>query len=264
MAFLVKEAELGKQAREAKLALKEKRKKASKLPVRDSLTLEQFESLLSLVKETTYKAARTRLAFILLYYTGLRVSNLLVLKVGHIDELYDNQETNVPLIKRGTSRHFISIGVQGQHLLGKYSKDILLLKQEKGTDDLFFTANPSVLKERPLKALDRSNFDKDLNSVLKRASALLGKYLRTHSFRATFVTDLLNVETPIHKVKEIIGHSDIKSTSTYQRSTITQKETRSIIASVNRSRKENFVIKVNKKRGHQQSKREKATSPEES
>ena len=193
--FLVKEAEVGKQNREAKLASKEKTLSATKLSVRDSLTGEQFESILSLVQDNSYKASRVRLAFILLYYTGLRVSNLLVLKLAHIDELYDSQETNIALIKRGPERHFLSIGVEGQHFLTKYSQDILTLKERKQPNDFLFTASPlQAAKDKPLNALDRSNFDKELNIVLKKASAIVGKHLRTHSFRATFVTDLLNID----------------------------------------------------------------------
>jgi site-specific recombinase XerD len=81
--------------------------------------------------------------------------------------------------------------------------------------------------------LNRANFDNELNKILQKASALLGKHIRTHSLRASFVTDLLLNEIPIHKVKEIVGHHDIKSTATYQRSSVTQKEVRSVIAFVN-------------------------------
>lgn len=136
----------------------------------------------------------------------------------------ERKETTLSLIKKDSSRQFLSIGVEGQHFLNKYYQDIVVLKQDKKQYDFFFTANPLLLKKpMELKALERSNFDKDLNLIRKKASVLLGKHLRTHNFRATFVTDLLNAQVPIHQVKEILGYSDIKSTSTYQRSSVTQK-----------------------------------------
>lgn len=230
-------------SRESKALSKLKRANAKRQPLREALTLEQFETLLTYVEGHSYKASRIRIALILLYYTGLRVSNLLVLKLFHIQELLHEKETHLPLIKGGSRRHFLSVGTQGKHFLDKYARDVIALQQGKTASEFFFTANPRIIKKPgPLKALDRSNFDVELNAVLKKASLHFGKHFRTHSFRATFVTDLLKAEVPIHKVREVIGHSDIKSTSTYQRSSVTQKEVRSIIAAVNKSRLVDFKV----------------------
>lgn len=230
--FLVQETKLLKKQREDPLLLKQKRANAKKKAIRESLTLQQFQTILNLVDQSTFKAARIRIAFILLYFTGLRVSNLLILKLSHINELCLKQETVLPIIKNGPDRHFISIGTQGQRFLNQYSKDLLLLKQLKQDNDFLFSTTKN--KKLPIA---RETFDKELNHVLQKASAILGKHLRTHSFRASFITDLLNSGVPIHKVKEIMAHNDINSTATYQRSTVTQKEIRSIISAVNKTRR---------------------------
>lgn len=115
-AFLVEEAQFLKAERDAKLALRHKRSNARKIRVRDAMTAEEFKSVFSLVKGHSYVNSRIRIAIVLLllYYTGLRVSNLLVLKRCHLYELLNKQHTNVPMIKGGPQRHFITIGSQGR------------------------------------------------------------------------------------------------------------------------------------------------------
>lgn len=72
----------------------------------------------------------------------------------------------------------------------------------------------------------------------------LGKNIRSHSFRISVVSDLLEHGVPIHQVKELIGDKNISSTMRYSRDAITKKGTRSIIAKVNsfRIRKKNKII----------------------
>ena len=61
------------------------------------------------------------------------------------------------------------------------------------------------------------NFEKELNKILEKASIILKKNIRTHSFRATVITELLANNIAIDDVKEIIGHKSIESTLNYKR-----------------------------------------------
>lgn len=127
LSFLVEEAEQTKQEREDKIGSRLKRQLARKLPVRDSLTWNEFEAVLGLVEGDSYVACRTRLALILLYYTGLRVSNLLLMKVFHYQDLITSKETTLPLIKKGSQRHFLNIGSDGAAFLIKHKSDMKVL-----------------------------------------------------------------------------------------------------------------------------------------
>ena len=71
------------------------------------------------------------------------------------------------------------------------------MKAKKGLDDLSFT----IEHGRFVSALNRVNFDRDLNKILHKGSAILVKHIITHSFIATFVTDLFKDNTRIHKIK---------------------------------------------------------------
>ncbi len=66
----------------------------------------------------------------------------------------------------------------------------------------------------------------------------LEKHIRTHSFRATLITELLK-STPIDEVKEVIGHKDISSTLEYKRSRLSQKQTKKIVSQRNIKIKKN-------------------------
>lgn len=104
----------------------------------------------------------------------------------------------------------------------EYNADLQLLLANKDPSDLVFTAESKAGGH--FKALSREHFDRGMNSVLAEASAIIGKHLRTHSFRATFITDMLQHDVSVHKAREIVGHKDIKSTATYQRCSLKQDE----------------------------------------
>ena len=97
-----------------------------------------------------------------------------------------------------------------------------LIRNKKGSDFLFSTPKNNEL------SFNSELFDRELNSILSKASALYEKHLRTHSFRATFITDLLE-SVQIEDVKEIIGHRNIATTLEYKRSRLSDSETKQLL-----------------------------------
>lgn len=255
--FLVKETELLKKSREELEQRRQQRKEAKKKLLRDSITYEEFQSILELTKDLSYSSARSRISFLLLYYTGLRVSNLLKLKKVHYQQLLEQLETNIELIKNGPKRHLLHIGREGQKALLENSHYAAILIEDKSLEDYLITAAPKKVDK--FQSLNRATLDRQLNKILTKASTKLGKHLRTHSFRATFVTDCLNSGVPIHEVQEMVGHSDIKSTAIYKRSRLTTKQRRRIISSVNKTRKENKSNLVQNKKESDKKNKEKAS-----
>lgn len=168
--FLEKEANTLKEAREFQAACQAKRKHIKKQPVRDAISNKEFETVMALIQGESFQASRTCIAFILLYCSGLRISNLLVLKVRHLYELLEHKTTCIPLIKRGHARHEMHIGVQGQRLLQQYRTDINRLLQATTLEDVFFAADPNArASDYAIKgrhAVERAHFDKQCNLVL--------------------------------------------------------------------------------------------------
>ena len=72
------------------------------------------------------------------------------------------------------------------------------------------------------KPFNRVNLNKQVNKVYSLASQELQKNIRSHSFRCTFITNLLRSNVPLHTVKDIVRHSSM--TAKYNRSILTKKE----------------------------------------
>ena len=218
LAFMKAELEIMKETRLQVQNRKMKRQNAKKQPLRDNLLPDEFQSILDSVKLSGFVPSRKKTALILLYYTGLRVSNLLLLSVHNIRELMEKGKTCISLIKGGNPRHVINLSKDARGLVKKYSENFRQLMLDKNDNDPFYTTQIELKK-----AINRSSFDDELNKVLKIASVRLNKNIRTHSFRATIITDLLET-TPIQVVKDMIGHRNIKSTVQYNRHTLSEEQ----------------------------------------
>lgn len=102
-----REAEMQRIARETSEQRRNKRKNAIKAPIRETIDEQEFLQILELVKRQSFVGARKKCGMIILYLTGIRVSNLLVFSVRHTKELLEKGETTIPLIKRGPKRFLI-------------------------------------------------------------------------------------------------------------------------------------------------------------
>jgi len=80
---------------------------ATKAPIRETIQEDDFFFILDLVKHSNFVGGRKKSAMILMYLTGLRVSNLLFFTVRHAMQLLETGETTIPLIKRGPQRFSI-------------------------------------------------------------------------------------------------------------------------------------------------------------
>ena len=246
--FLV-ESEKARQLDEAnKEIIRNKRRQSKKLTIRASVSYEEFQFIVNLVhdsKRSDLEKARVKVSLCLMYLTGLRISNLLTLSKKSIMDLVEKGETEVSLIKKGKSRHLLCIGSFGEKELCSFRAEIDYLLLIQPENPMFFVNSLGVNKANAAKdkALNRSLFNKTINGFLAKASVVLDKHIRSHSFRASFVTDLLDQSVPIEKVKDILGHQDIATTATYRRNIVTQKELRAIASKLSRERKGLFMNK---------------------
>jgi|JFJP01.1.fsa_nt_gi hypothetical protein len=105
--YLVAQAKEAEEEKRVILEKRMRRQNAKKQPKRDYISPEEcYEIVNQLVfkcQDSRYIIARQRIAFFIMYFTGLRVSNLLVLKRIHLQELINNSHTEILLIKGGRS-----------------------------------------------------------------------------------------------------------------------------------------------------------------
>jgi len=114
-------------------------------PKRDAVTGELMKKILKRLKDElsdpkvtetkTYMCTRTLCSCVLLYISGYRVSNLLVLKKYHIIELFNQQLTRVDIIKGGQKRQALSLTEGSQKFLMEHKKYFDFLLNGKGPED---------------------------------------------------------------------------------------------------------------------------------
>lgn len=237
--FLHEQALIFKKEKEEKELLKLKKQQAKKLPLRDTINPEEFHFIISNVDGKPFVKERRTLALVLLYLTGYRVSNLLLLNVRNLKELMEKGNTQISLIKGREQRFNLILSNKGKRLLLNFKDAFYILSANKNENDPIFTPINKINVPMP-----RENLDKELNKTLKSASELLQKNIKTHSFRATVITELLANSISIDDVKEIVGHKSINSTLHYKRSRLSPQE---IKKAHNARNIDSKVIKARKK-----------------
>jgi len=158
---------------------------------------------LSIFNHSNFLQKRNLAIFAVLLYSGVRKGELLNLKVTDLDlqrrELTVRAETSKSRIRR-----IVPISAE----LMKILRDYLSERVRRGltTPHLFASsAHDSNLTDNGLK---------HLVEAVQRAS---GVSFHVHQFRHTFAVNVLNNGSDIAKLKQLLGHRDIRMTATYLR-----------------------------------------------
>ncbi len=165
------------------------------------LTYQEVEKLLDISLRTPYDY-RNKAMLELLYATGMRVSELIHLKLSDIDF----QEDFVRVVGKGDKMRIIPINQASSEALKVYIQVYRpLLVKNKPSDYLF-------LNNRFLP-ISRQGFFKILKNICKEKG--ITKEVSPHVLRHSFATHLLNHGADLRVVQELLGHSDISTTQIY-------------------------------------------------
>lgn len=186
----------------------------TRLPIKDALTKELYDVL---IKEAnyryheTYQGARLRLALALLAVTGVRISELLPLKVHQIQNLLTNSWIAIDRLKRGPSNHKAFLTAKGKKIMKERRRDFEIVLSSKESDSFVFTPQYSA------DPLHREAFNRIVNVFLNESTAKLpsSPNIKSHSFRIGFITELWKDTKDIEFVRQAIGHAKIDTTSRY-------------------------------------------------
>ena len=169
---------------------KEKRRNQKRLPKREPITIEIYDSLIQSSQKfkysNLYQSARLRLALALLLVTGIRISELLPLKMKEVESLFTNHWISIDRAKRGPANHKAFLTNEGSRIMRERRSDFELLQLFKKSDSYIFTA------ENSKKPLAREAFTNLINKFLKDCSRRMDRNpnLSSHSFRVGFITQL--------------------------------------------------------------------------
>ncbi len=181
---------------------------AAKQPLRmpSTLTEPQVEALLAAPDVSTALGVRDRTMLELIYASGLRVSELVTLKVFNV-----SQNDNVlRVFGKGNKERLVPFGEVASLWLARYlAQPRTELLAGHQTDDLFVTHRGST----PGTAMSRVMF---WMLVKKYALAAgISVPMSPHTLRHAFATHLLNHGADLRAVQLLLGHVDISTTTIY-------------------------------------------------
>ncbi len=167
-----------------------------------SLSEADVELLLAAPDTQTPLGLRDRTMFEVLYATGLRVSELVSLRVGQVS--MDMEVVRV--MGKGDKERLVPLGEEALDWLRDYLQDGRgVLLAGKLSDDLFVTAHGC--------GMTRQMFWYLIKKHAKQGG--LHKPLSPHTLRHAFATHLLNHGADLRVVQMLLGHADISTTQIY-------------------------------------------------
>ncbi|PAV29556.1 site-specific tyrosine recombinase XerD [Virgibacillus profundi] len=182
-------------------------KKERKLP--DVLSVQEIEALLSINGSTPLRS-RNKAMFELLYATGLRVSEMISLKVSDLHLTMGF----VQCFGKGSKERIVPLGNVAIHAVEEYLNDARgqLVKRNNDTTMLFVNQHG--------RQLSRQGFWKILKAASREAG--IKKTITPHTLRHSFATHLLENGADLRVVQEMLGHVDISTTQIYTHVTKTR------------------------------------------
>lgn len=172
-----------------------------KLP--DTLSVEEIDLLLAAIDLSREEGERNRAMLETLYSCGLRVTELITLKIS--DLFFE--EGFVKVSGKGNKQRFVPISPTTQKYIHLYKDQVRNhLKIQKGYDDTLFL-------NRRGKQLTRAM----VFTIIKDLAVKIGlnKTISPHTFRHSFATHLLENGADLRSIQMMLGHESITTTEVY-------------------------------------------------
>jgi integrase len=209
---VVSELNVIKKEREDKAARRERWSKRKRLPKREPINSEIYNLLIKESEGPSYIATRTRIAICLLTVTGIRIGELLSLKVGQLETFLKEGWISIDRLKRGPANHKAFLTSEGKKIVKARKRDFEFLFLMKDKDSYIFTSD-----RKPNQKLRRETITMDVNKVTHSVSNFLPSIpnITSHSFRIGYISQLWKDTKDIEFVRQTIGHSSLNATSGY-------------------------------------------------
>jgi integrase/recombinase XerD len=167
-----------------------------------TLTEQDVERLLAVPSTDTPLGVRDRAMLEVLYASGLRVSELVTLKLAQLSQ----DMGVVRILGKGSKERLVPVGEVALDSVRRYVKDArLVLLDGRQSDALFVTSRAQAMTRQAFWQL------------IKRYAAQAGIQgaISPHTLRHAFATHLINHGADLRVVQLLLGHADISTTQIY-------------------------------------------------
>ncbi len=166
------------------------------------LTVNEVESMITAAQGKTWQSTRDKAILELFYASGVRVSELVNLKLDNI-----NLDVGyVRCIGKGSKERIIPVGKRAQEAIKRYLEKVRPKLAKKSFETNIFLS-------RLGKKISRQSVWKIIKLYARLAK--VKKEIKPHTLRHSFATHLLEHGADLRSVQEMLGHSDISTTQIY-------------------------------------------------
>jgi len=172
-----------------------------KLP--DTLSINEINAIIDAIDLSAAEGTRNKAIFETMYSCGLRVSELINLKISslYLDVGF------IKVIGKGDKQRLVPIGSEAIKHIGIYKNNVrnhIMIKKDK-EDFLFLNRRGSQLSRVMIFLI--------LKELVKKAG--IEKNVSPHTFRHSFATHLVEGGADLRAVQEMLGHESITTTEIY-------------------------------------------------
>ena len=162
----------------------------------------EIEQLLDSEKDSTPLSIRNETIMEFLYSTGVRVSELISVRVSDVQR----QEKKLVVLGKGNKERIVPIGEVAMKYLMLYINTYRDSLKKKRLCDKLFLNNHGL-------GITRQGFSKILKEIAEGKE--IGKNITPHMLRHSFATHLLQNGADLRSIQMMLGHSNLSTTQIY-------------------------------------------------
>ena len=164
------------------------------------LTINEVESILNTPDMSDPVGIRDAFILELLYVSGIRVSELVNIKISDVEETVKR----IKIFGKGSKERYVLYGSRCKELLNKYMSI---------RNTFLKVPNDYLILSKTGKKLNTREVRNIINRIKVKAGVSIN--ISPHTFRHTFATHMLNEGADIRAVQELLGHENLSTTTIY-------------------------------------------------
>lgn len=165
------------------------------------LNYKELDNILDIPDTNTVLGLRDASILELLYSTGIRVGELVNIKIKDID--FSNNR--IKILGKGNKERYVLFGEKCKKLINRYLNESRPSLLKVSCDYLYLNTKGTPISIRTTQKI--------IDNIVKRSSVKFN--VSPHTLRHTFATHMLDNGADLNSVGELLGHSNLNTTSIY-------------------------------------------------